>query len=95
MAPAWSLRDFGSTFATRERGTELRQRLLAEHNATGRLVIDFADVTHVSYSFADEFIGKLPEASPDDVALDLINMTDPVGRTVRAARERRLRPVAR
>jgi anti-anti-sigma regulatory factor len=59
MALTFVLNDFGQTFATRERGAELRSELL-QQLADGRdVVIDFAGVTNVSYSFADEFLGKL------------------------------------
>lgn len=58
MALTFTLNDFGTTFATRERGAELRGELL--DRATGEeVVVDFAGVTNISYSFADEFLGKL------------------------------------
>ncbi len=59
MTPVFSLSDFGRTFATRERGAELRDALLGEHPDATELTIDLDEVLNFSYSFADEFFGKL------------------------------------
>ncbi|HEX5925861.1 MAG TPA: hypothetical protein VFY45_18655 [Baekduia sp.] len=47
---------------------------------------DFSDVTNVSYSFADEFVGKVSAAG---VELEYINMAAPVERSVQRAVARR------
>jgi anti-anti-sigma regulatory factor len=59
MALMFTLSDFGQTFATRERGAELREQLLGQVADHDEIVVDFAGVTNVSYSFADEFLAKL------------------------------------
>lgn len=79
------LKDFGTSFATRARGAELREDALAKA-AGGVMQLDFSDVTNVSYSFADEFVGKLSAA---DVELEYINMAAPVERSVQRAVARR------
>lgn len=79
------LKDFGTSFATRARGAELRVDALAK--AGGTVVqLDFSDVTNVSYSFADEFVGKL---SASGVELEYINMAAPVKRSIQRAVARR------
>jgi hypothetical protein len=61
MALVFILSDFGQMFATRDRAIEIREELLKRAAAedTSEVTIDFAGVTNVSYSFADEFLGKL------------------------------------
>jgi len=59
MALMFQLSEFGQTFATRDRGDELRRTLLERAHGQDAVVVDFAGVTSVSYSFADEFLGKL------------------------------------
>lgn len=85
MAFVFDLREFGRTFATRERGAELRTAVLTRCNDE-QLIVDFAGVTNVSYSFADEFVGKLSCERPD---IELLNMATAVDPIVRRARERR------
>jgi hypothetical protein len=92
MALLFSLHDFGTTFATRERGAELRDAVLAKSADDSAVTIDCAQVTNVSYSFADEFVGKLSAESELDI--DLANMAENVGRTVRLAQQRRTGVVA-
>jgi len=94
MAAVFSLREFGSAFATRERGAELRRMLLESHADELELVIDFADITNVSYSFADEFVGKLAAETSGALTLELSNMSATVQRIVRRAQERRTGVVA-
>ncbi|HVP02038.1 MAG TPA: DUF4325 domain-containing protein [Solirubrobacteraceae bacterium] len=89
MALLLRMRDFGTTFGTRERGAELREALLARASGEPILVIDFDEVTNVSYSFADEFVGKLAAEPGDRFELDLRNMRESVERTVETARQRR------
>jgi hypothetical protein len=59
MTAVFSLSDFGRAFATRERGAELRDGLLEQYPDAAEVVIDLAGVANFSYSFADEFFGKL------------------------------------
>lgn len=59
MALMFQVSDFGQTFATRERGDELRRLLLEQAKGHDEVIVDFDGVTSVSYSFADEFLGKL------------------------------------
>jgi hypothetical protein len=79
------LKDFGTSFATRERGRELREDVVARHGGD-RVILDFADVTNVSYSFADEFVGKLRS---DGCELECINTVPAVERSIRRAVTRR------
>jgi anti-anti-sigma regulatory factor len=81
------LSDFGTAFATRGRGRELREELLDGVGDGAAVTVDFEGVTNVSYSFADEFTGKLVEAG--DVELRLENMPPGVARVVERAVERR------
>jgi hypothetical protein len=55
----FTLNEFSQTFATRERGTELREELVHRAGSDKAIVVDFDGVTNISYSFADEFLGKL------------------------------------
>jgi hypothetical protein len=91
MALLFSLKDFGRAFATRGRGEELRLELLTRSTGEDLAIIDFAEVTNVSYSFADEFLGVL--VSGDDEQhlprVKPINMISPVDRTVQRAMSRR------
>jgi hypothetical protein len=59
MALTFQVNEFGHTFATRERGDVLRRRLLEQCKGHDVVIVDFDGVTNVSYSFADEFLGKL------------------------------------
>jgi len=59
MALTFQVNDFGRTFATRERGDELRRQLLEQAEGHDVVILDFDGVTNVSYSFADEFVGRL------------------------------------
>jgi STAS-like domain of unknown function (DUF4325) len=85
MALSYILKDFGTSFATRDRGRDLREDLLSRA-PVGPVVLDFAGVTNVSYSFADEFMGKL-SAQGFDLAFE--NMAPAVERSVRRAVGRR------
>jgi hypothetical protein len=59
MATRFKLIEFSRTFATRERGAELREELAQRAGSEVDVVVDFDQVTNVSYSFADEFLAKL------------------------------------
>jgi hypothetical protein len=88
MPLLFQLRDFGRAFATREKGAELRDRLLSS-SSDESLVVDFADVTNVSYSFADEFLGVLASDEAHPRLIEPVNMSAPVDRIVRHALARR------
>ena len=94
MALLFSLREFGSTFATRGRGAELRELVLSRFADERAVIIDFTDVTNVSYSFADEFVGKLSADHPEVAEIELTNMVDGVERTVLSAQQRRTSALA-
>lgn len=79
------VKNFGTSFATRSRGRELRDDLVARAGET-MIAVDFDGVTNVSYSFADEFVGKL---SAEGVAIECINMVPAVERSVTRAIGRR------
>lgn len=87
MALTFFLSDFGHTFATRERGAELRGELLGRLDGAPDVMIDFAGVTNVSYSFADEFLGKL--CADDVVRVQSRNASPRVARIASRATERR------
>jgi anti-sigma regulatory factor (Ser/Thr protein kinase) len=85
IALRYILKDFGTSFATRARGRELREDVVA-NVSVGTVLLDFADVTNLSYSFADEFVGKL---SAEGFELEYINMVGPVERSIQRAVARR------
>ena len=93
MAVVFRVGEHGYSFATRGRGAELRNEVVARTAENQAVILDFDGVTNVSYSFADEFVGKLSSDRPSHL-VELANMTDTVGDTVRRAQERRTRPVA-
>ncbi|MEA2372633.1 MAG: hypothetical protein QOH12_3027 [Solirubrobacteraceae bacterium] len=66
MKLRYKLVEQGSVFSTRSRGvrmlTDLESRV---SEAQGPIVLDFEGVKHVSYSFADEFVGKLMQRAHD------------------------------
>ncbi len=93
MALRFRLSEFGRVFATRGRGRELREELIGRARASEPTVVDFSDVTNVTYSFADEFAGKLVQDGSMPVELE--NMTAAVADTVERAVERRAAPPAR
>ena len=96
MVTRFLLSEFGTSFATRGRGQELREQALERAGGSSTLIVDFAGVQHVSYSFADEFAGKLV-AGGDDlavVAVEITHASDTVGRTVEDAMRRRTAPLA-
>lgn len=79
------LKDFGTSFATRDRGRELREELVAR-SGDQPVILDFAGVTNLSYSFADEFVGKLQS---DGHAFECVNAAPAVERSIRRAVARR------
>jgi len=64
------LADYGKTLSTRLRGAKVREALLAQMEGD-QVVVDCADVLAISYSFADEFAGKLAQGSADRPSVHL------------------------
>jgi STAS-like domain of unknown function (DUF4325) len=63
------LSHYGTTFSTRPRGLTLREMVL-DQRGTDDIELDFASVTSVSYSFADEFVARLvAQAAPSVVTI--------------------------
>lgn len=87
MALMFTLSDFGQTFATRERAAELREDLVRRAAEHDEVIVDFAGVTNVSYSFADEFLGKL--CADATVRVHAENLAPRVARIADRAVERR------
>ena len=83
------LAEHGRTFATRGRAMELRERLSKGLTPGEQVIVDFTGVTNVTYSFADELVGKL--AAETDGRVEPINMDPLVASTVASAVERRTR----
>ncbi len=89
MALTFNLRGFGHAFATRGRGRELREKLLDELDQEPVVKIDFAGVAHISYSFADEFLGVLVADEGRALSVELANLEPSVDRVARDAIGRR------
>ncbi len=87
MALRFHVAEFGRVFATRARGQELRDEVVARAGGESVAVIDFNGVTNVSYSFADEFVGKLSAEGP--VRIELAEMTPSIERLIARAVARR------
>ena len=92
MALLFRLSEFGQTFATRGRGSDLREELLTRVADDDRATVSFAGVTHVSYSFADEFAGRLHAEA--EAAVEFTDMVPTVERIVARAVQRRAAPAA-
>ena len=92
MTLLFTLSEFGRSFATRGRGAELRAEVLDRAALREDIVLDFRDVSKVTYSFADELVGKL--VTEELIAVELANMAPSVARSVeRAVSRRRAAPV--
>ena len=87
MALIFTLSDFGHAFATRERGAELREELMGRVTEHDAVLVDFAGVTNVSYSFADEFLAKL--RADAGIAVEVRNASPRVSRIADRAVARR------
>jgi hypothetical protein len=87
MALEFRLAEFGHAFATRERGQELREEVLRRLGQEDVVTLDFSGVTNVTYSFADELVGKLGAGAHPRV--EQVNMAPAVARTVERALDRR------
>ena len=93
MVTRFLLSEFGTSYATRGRGQELREQALKRAGGSSTLIVDFAGVQHVSYSFADESAGKLV-AGGDDLAVEVAHASETVGRAIDDAVRRRTAPLA-
>src|SRR5688572_10806043 len=87
----YRLADHGLVFSTRDRGArmlaDLREK--AGEAAIPSVVIDFAEVKSVSYSFIDEFIGELFAAADQDQLPTLANVPPAAARTIERSLQRR------
>jgi len=93
MVTRFLLSEFGTSFATRGRGQALREQALERAGGSSTLIVDFTGVQHVSYSFADEFAGKLV-GECNDLSVEVTQASETVGRTVDEAVRRRTAPLA-
>ncbi len=92
MSYNYALADRGRTLATRPYGRQLREELTEAAIGEAEVVLDFADVSAASHSFADEFVAQLAEEVRDggqDFTLALHSPSPGVERVVRKALERR------
>jgi hypothetical protein len=87
MTLTFQVKEFGRTFATRERGNGLRGELLKLAEGHDVVVVDFDGVMSVSYSFADELVGKLCADEP--IHVELRNLSPRVQEIVDRAVARR------
>ncbi|MGH2878751.1 MAG: STAS-like domain-containing protein [Solirubrobacteraceae bacterium] len=82
------LSEFGSTFATRPRGLELREDLIRRADQEASVTIDLENVLSVSYSFADEFVAGLVQESANGnvpFEVEIVGASPEVERVVRRA----------
>jgi hypothetical protein len=84
------LADHGTTLSTRLRGATVRADLLARLEGS-HVAIDCTDVLVISYSFADEFAGKLAQGSEDwpALTLELVHASGSVAEALETAISRR------
>lgn len=61
------LADHGVTLATRPLGAQIREATLERISDDDLVELDFDGVLSVSYSFADELVGRLVTENPDRV----------------------------
>lgn len=83
----FSMNEFGRSFATRGCGEELRIELATRAVEHKKAVIDFADVSNITYSFADEFLAKA--VVEGGLELEVENAIPSVAGTLNEAVERR------
>jgi anti-anti-sigma regulatory factor len=83
MFPRYTLADRGHAFATRARAEEIRTEIEDLASSSDQILIDFAGVRFVSYSFADELVGTFASAyaSGDKIARPLV-----IGQSAQAQR---------
>lgn len=90
----YHLAQHGTVFSTRERGADVRDSLEAavrQVDSADSAILDFTDIELISFSFADEVIGRLlAERAAGNLGAAAIVLTD-LGDEVRDAVERSLR----
>lgn len=69
--PTMTLSEFGTTFATRPWGAELRAKATDLAGRERHLELDCTGVLAVSYSFADEFAGRLSQGEDASPAVSI------------------------
>lgn len=86
----FSLAKNGLVFSTRDRGSRMRAELLEmiDRAPSETMTIDFAGVQSASYSFLDEFVGKLAEATAPNTP-KLVNVPPMIARTIESSIRRR------
>lgn len=90
----FKLASHGTVFSTRPRGLELGSQLerMAVAAQAQVVEIDFEAVNSMSYSFADEFVGKLAARSAANEVhfeIALTNLSEPADRVISGSLERR------
>jgi hypothetical protein len=93
MAISIQMVEYGSTMATRQRGAELRSKVLDIAGDATHLVLDFRGVLSVSSSFADEFVGRLftdeDRVGEERRRIEIVNAGEGVQRIVNSVINRR------
>lgn len=93
MAVSIQMIEYGSTMATRQRGEELRAKVLDIAGQDSHVVLDFEGVLSVSSSFADELIGRLAvgdgSGGTDNRTIGVINAREEVRQVLDSVLERR------
>jgi hypothetical protein len=83
------LAEHGLVFSTRDRGSRMRAELLEQSaEASGEVTIDFAGVLSASYSFIDEFIGKLVGLIAPNAPM-VVNASPMITETIKKSLRRR------
>jgi hypothetical protein len=69
MSKCFHLAEYGSTFATREKGAIVGKQLAEawKKSPNGTLIIDTSGVLAVSFSFADEMFSTILDSSSESV----------------------------
>ena len=88
MPVSIQMAEYGSTMATRQRGSELRAEVQRIAGDTGQVLLDFQGVLSISNSFADEFFGPLVIVK-SGLSFELLNARHEVRRVVEQVVERR------
>jgi STAS-like domain of unknown function (DUF4325) len=86
----YRLADYSRVLSTRVRGARMRSELLEKIAAapTGTVIIDLDGVLNASYSFVDEFFGKLAQTLGEGFP-ELVNVPPVVARTIDRSLRRR------
>lgn len=91
MTVSIEMAQYGSTMATRQRGSQLRTEV-QEIAGIDSIVLDFQGVLSISNSFADEFFGPMITSAGDsEPPFEVVNTREEVQRVVDRVVERRKR----